>query len=178
MCAAGDACCSLHDARRMMLVTYDVEMPVMTSLKPSGYTGSMPFLAVQDDIGHRDAIATHDTPHGTIVIEDVLTHTHVRYRRMVLLQTGMIQSEARLVGDVHYSVDHTYLACTYHHAFLTHLSLLPTPPRHILMLGLGAGSLAMWLLRCMPHVHIDAVEWDADVVQLAKQWFGLEERYG
>ncbi|WP_223746537.1 MULTISPECIES: spermidine synthase [unclassified Myxococcus] len=48
-------------------------------------------------------------------------------------------------------------------------------PRRILMVGVGAGSLPMFLRAALPQVHIDAVDCDAEVLDVARRYFGLRE---
>ena len=59
---------------------------------------------------------------------------------------------------------------------MTAASLL-YPPRcsRILMIGLGGGSISTYLGRAMPEVHIDTVEIDPGVIDVAKQYFGMRE---
>ena len=45
-------------------------------------------------------------------------------------------------------------------------------PRHILMVGLGGGSLAKFCYRCFPHARITVLELRADVIALREQ-FGV-----
>ncbi|MBI4189196.1 MAG: fused MFS/spermidine synthase [Betaproteobacteria bacterium] len=48
-------------------------------------------------------------------------------------------------------------------------------PRRILVVGLGGGTLPMFLHKHYPHAAIDAVDIDPDVVHVAKQFFGFRE---
>ncbi|MFA7269100.1 MAG: methyltransferase domain-containing protein [Sterolibacterium sp.] len=48
-------------------------------------------------------------------------------------------------------------------------------PRRALLIGLGAGSLAKYLYRYLPQTHITAVEIDARIVPLARQYFSLPD---
>lgn len=51
--------------------------------------------------------------------------------------------------------------------------LFATTPRHITVLGLGAGSLVQALLATQPDCRITAVEQRSRVVELAREWFCL-----
>jgi len=51
--------------------------------------------------------------------------------------------------------------------------LFDAEPRAILLLGLGGGSLAKFLLHHYPDCHMDVVEPRADVVQVAREHFAL-----
>lgn len=56
------------------------------------------------------------------------------------------------------------------------LSLLFNPePRRVLLIGLGGGSLAKFLLQHYPGCHIDAVEIRREVFRLATAYFGLPD---
>ena len=45
--------------------------------------------------------------------------------------------------------------------------------RHVLLLGLGAGNLHTYLLKKYPKLHIDTIEINPEVVQVAKKHFNL-----
>jgi spermidine synthase len=62
---------------------------------------------------------------------------------------------------------------TYLRSLLTPLLFAPEP-RRILLLGLGGGTLARFLLHHFPGVEIEAVELRAQVVEIAKTYFKLE----
>jgi len=47
--------------------------------------------------------------------------------------------------------------------------------KHILMIGLGAGSISTYLGRAIPDAQIDVVELDPGVIAAGKQYFGLRE---
>ena len=53
--------------------------------------------------------------------------------------------------------------------------LYPPNLRHVLMIGLGAGSVSTYLGRAMPDLRIDAVELDPGVVAAGRKYFGLKE---
>jgi predicted membrane-bound spermidine synthase len=53
--------------------------------------------------------------------------------------------------------------------------LYPNSIRHILMVGLGAGSVSTYLGRAMPDIRIDVVELDPGVVAAGRKYFGLQE---
>jgi spermidine synthase len=53
--------------------------------------------------------------------------------------------------------------------------LYPQTIRHILMIGLGAGSISTYLGRAMPDVQIDVVELDPGVIAAGRIYFGLQE---
>jgi spermidine synthase len=53
--------------------------------------------------------------------------------------------------------------------------LYPTEIKRILMIGLGGGSISTYYGRAMPDVHIDTVELDQRVIDVAKQYFAVRE---
>lgn len=59
---------------------------------------------------------------------------------------------------------------------MTAASLLyPAQVKRILMIGLGGGSISTYYGRAMPDVHIDTVELDQRVIDVAKQYFAVRE---
>jgi spermidine synthase len=58
---------------------------------------------------------------------------------------------------------------------MTAALLYPPNIRHVLMVGLGAGSISTYLGRAMPDVRIDAVELDPGVIAAGRKYFGLKE---
>lgn len=53
--------------------------------------------------------------------------------------------------------------------------LFQPEPKHILLIGLGGGSLARFLLQHLPEARITGIEARARVVELARDYFGLPE---
>jgi spermidine synthase len=68
--------------------------------------------------------------------------------------------------------DPNRLELPYVRAMLSALAFLPEPGR-VLILGLGGGSLARFLLREFPQCRVDAVELRPQVVELAQNYFSL-----
>lgn len=48
-------------------------------------------------------------------------------------------------------------------------------PRHVLQVGLGAGSITKFLHRHRPQARVTVVEIDPDVIEAARRWFRLPE---
>jgi len=70
--------------------------------------------------------------------------------------------------------DPDYLALPYLQVALVGLAL-SEEPRRFLVVGLGGGTLPMFLRKYYPNATIDAVDIDADVVDVAKKFFGFRE---
>lgn len=70
--------------------------------------------------------------------------------------------------------DPIHLALAYTRA-MTCALLLQEPPRRVLLIGLGGGSLAKFLLHHLPGVSIDAVESRPAVAEVARSHFELSE---
>lgn len=66
----------------------------------------------------------------------------------------------------------TKLQLPYTRAMTSFLLFCPEP-RHVLLIGLGGGSLAKFLLREFPNCRMDAVEPSAEVVRIAHEFFQL-----
>jgi spermidine synthase len=67
------------------------------------------------------------------------------------------------------------LALEYTRCMLAALLFQPRP-RRILLIGLGGGSLARFLLQYLPQAQIDCVEMRPSVVDLARRYFQLPDR--
>lgn len=70
--------------------------------------------------------------------------------------------------------DPDHLALPYAEVMLVGLAL-SREPRRFLVVGLGGGTLPMFLRRHYPDADIDAVDIDSDVVEVAKKFFGFRE---
>jgi len=70
--------------------------------------------------------------------------------------------------------DPTHLELPYAPAALTGLALC-REPRRMLVVGLGGGTLPMFLRHYYPKATIDAVDIDPDVVRVAREYFGFKE---
>src|SRR6201989_3242530 len=58
---------------------------------------------------------------------------------------------------------------------MTLAAIFPHHIKRVLVLGVGAGSIAVYLHRFVPDAAIDAVELDPGVIEVAKKYFGLRE---
>ena len=68
--------------------------------------------------------------------------------------------------------DPDYLGLAYVQSALVGLALIDEP-RRMLVIGIGGGSLPMFLQHHFPSAAIDAVDIDSDVIDAAKQFFGF-----
>jgi spermidine synthase len=71
--------------------------------------------------------------------------------------------------------DPLHLEFEYSRIALIGLALSRKPPQRILVVGLGGGSLPVFLHRVYPEVQIDVVEIDPEVVRVAKKYFDVTE---
>ena len=85
--------------------------------------------------------------------------------RRLYIGSDVVQSAMRLA-------DPDALELAYTRAMLVPLLFRPEP-RRILLIGLGGGSLARFLLRALPACRLVAVEPDAEVVDAARRYFHL-----
>jgi spermidine synthase len=83
-------------------------------------------------------------------------------RRSLEFRPGMIQSEMRLSRP-------DELVLRYSRAMMC-FTLFQPAPRHILMVGLGGGSLAKFCYRYLPDTRITVLELRADVIALREQF--------
>jgi spermidine synthase len=83
-------------------------------------------------------------------------------KRLLEFQPGMVQSEMRLSRP-------DDLVLSYARAMMCFVLFHPRP-EHIVMVGLGGGSLAKFCYRYLPHSRITVLELRADVIALREQF--------
>jgi spermidine synthase len=119
--------------------------------------------------GDRDAIGTVRAAVDSRLARIVVSETDDGRRAMYFDRPEVVQSVVdprRLhVPESEYVQAATTLVC-------------PRPPKRVLVVGLGGGALLEPLRRLAPGVRIDAVELDAQVIALAREWMGARERPG
>ncbi|XP_048353479.1 eEF1A lysine and N-terminal methyltransferase isoform X1 [Sphaerodactylus townsendi] len=77
------------------------------------------------------------------------------------------------------SIDKSYLCCAHHRAMVAGLSLLKNPeclpevPIRVLVIGLGGGSLPLFIHDYFSQCTVDVVEIDPAVLEVAMHWFGF-----
>ncbi|XP_053325857.1 eEF1A lysine and N-terminal methyltransferase [Spea bombifrons] len=78
-------------------------------------------------------------------------------------------------------IDKSYLCCEHHKAMISGLSLLankgllPENPISVLVIGLGGGSLSLFIHDYFLGSRVEAVEIDLSVLDVACQWFGFSQ---
>ncbi|KAM4861394.1 eEF1A lysine and N-terminal methyltransferase isoform 2-T2 [Thomomys bottae] len=79
------------------------------------------------------------------------------------------------------SIDKSHLCCEHHKAMIAGLTLLRNPehlldiPLALLVVGLGGGSLPLFVHDHFPKSRIEAVEIDPSMLEVATQWFGFSQ---
>jgi spermidine synthase len=114
-------------------------------------------------VGQSTVLYEKDSPYSTIfVTEDARGLRTLQFERF-----GARQSVVKL-GDP----DHIELP--YVRTMLVSLALVDAP-RRVLVIGLGGGTLPMFLRQHYPSLTIDVVDIDPDVVEVARKFFGFRE---
>ncbi|XP_036609309.1 eEF1A lysine and N-terminal methyltransferase [Trichosurus vulpecula] len=78
-------------------------------------------------------------------------------------------------------IDKSFLCCEHHKAMIAGLALLKNPEMlpeallSLLVVGLGGGSLPLFLHDHFLKSHIDAVEIDPSMLEVATRWFGFSQ---
>lgn len=88
-------------------------------------------------------------------------------RSLLFDQTGALQSVVRPGRPLDLELPYTRVS-------MAGLAFVPEPKR-ILVIGLGGGAMPMFLRAVVPGAHIDVVDIDPDVVDVAKRFFGFRE---
>ncbi|NXH19905.1 MET13 protein, partial [Bucco capensis] len=163
----------------------------------------VPFLSVGGDIGVRTVRHCDTSPlSGEYVVEDVKGDGTCYFRRLIFLcNRNVVQSEARLLTPMplpgqkkrkkdkkkHSSaeppaaIDKSYLCCEHHKAMVAGLCLLGGPdplpgiPLVVLVVGLGGGSLPLFIHDYFLKAYVTVVEIDSSMLEVAMHWFGFSQ---
>src|SRR5882672_9522201 len=127
------------------------------------YLYAAAFAALSLGCAAQTVIYEGASPYNTIIV----TEDHKGLRTLLFERGGGRQSVVK-PGDP----DH--LELPYARVALAGLALCEEP-RRILVVGLGGGTLPMFLRKHYPAATIDAAEIDPDVVDVAKKFFGFIE---
>ena len=99
--------------------------------------------------------------------ENAVDVSEVRGIRSLHLGTAAIQSSMKVSAP--FELDLEYSRCMM--GFL----LFHPPPREILLIGLGGGSIAKWTHKYLPDAHTSAVEINPQVIAVARSHFYLPD---
>ncbi|NXJ26115.1 MET13 protein, partial [Dicrurus megarhynchus] len=162
----------------------------------------VPFLSVGGDIGVRTVRHCDTSPRsGEYVVEDVKGDGSCYFRRLVFLRNrNVVQSEARLLAPTPLqgqkkrrkdkkkpspteppgAIDKSYLCCEHHKAMVAGLCLLGGPDAlpgelAVLVVGLGGGSLPLFVHDYFSRARVAVVEIDPSMLEVATHWFGFSQ---
>lgn len=163
----------------------------------------VPFLSVGGDIGVRTVQHRDTSPlSGEYVVEDVKGDGACYFRRLIFLRNrNVVQSEARLLApaplpgqkkrrkdkkkpspaELLGAIDKSYLCCEHHKAMIAGLCLLGGPDPlpgallAVLVVGLGGGSLPLFIHDYFSQAHVAVVEIDPSMLEVATHWFGFSQ---
>ncbi|NXX32778.1 MET13 protein, partial [Nicator chloris] len=162
----------------------------------------VPFLSVGGDIGVRAVRHCDSSPlSGEFVVEDVKGDGNCYFRRLIFLQNrNVVQSEARLLAptplpgqkkrrkdkkkpgptELPGAIDKSYLCCEHHKAMVAGLCLLGGPDAlpgelAVLVVGLGGGSLPLFVHDYFSQARVAVVELDPSMLEVATRWFGFSQ---
>ncbi|XP_014113014.1 PREDICTED: methyltransferase-like protein 13 [Pseudopodoces humilis] len=162
----------------------------------------VPFLSVGGDIGVRAVRHCDRSPlSGEFVVEDVKGDGTCYFRRLIFLQNrNVVQSEARLLAPTPLpgqkkrrkdkkkassteqpgAIDKSYLCCEHHKAMVAGLCLLGGPDAlpgelAVLVVGLGGGSLPLFVHDYFSQARVAVVEIDPSMLEVATRWFGFSQ---
>ncbi|XP_033007098.1 eEF1A lysine and N-terminal methyltransferase isoform X1 [Lacerta agilis] len=94
-------------------------------------------------------------------------------------KTASINSAEPTAVPAGQSIDKTYLCCAHHRAMIAGLCLLRNPEHlpealiRVLVIGLGGGSLPLFIHDYFLQCSIDVVEIDPAMLEVATRWFGF-----
>ncbi len=122
-------------------------------------------LVAQVSFAHVDQAVLYErvSAYNTIIVTE-----EENGLRVLRFGKGGVRQSVMKLGDP----DH--LALPYVQVALVGLAL-PEEPRRFLVVGLGGGTLPMFLRKYYPNATIDAVDIDPEVVDVAKRFFGFRE---
>ncbi|KAJ0181574.1 hypothetical protein K1T71_002296 [Dendrolimus kikuchii] len=149
-------------------------------LIPNGFSGQIPFLSLGSDVGRRVKVYDGTSKiSGDFVVEDVDVEG-ATHRRLVFLDNQfLVQSEAKLKtvkkkNKPRLVVDYGHISL--YHSFMCVGAQLARSPKvtRVAVLGLGGGSLCMFLRKCYDEVKVTAVDIDPAMLKVAQDHFELK----
>ncbi|CAN8020321.1 unnamed protein product [Ixodes persulcatus] len=177
-----------HSYSGLEQVKAELSQKVMELAPASHTTGKqVPFLSTRDNVGHREVRHSgRSALSGDYLVEDVSLDGDVVVRRLIFLdKPHVVQSEARLKqvkskkkgrgGSKTFEVDVNHLCCEYYKYMVAGLAfVMPRATEHkatALLVGLGGGTLSMFLTTKFPKLALSVVELDPAVVDVARKWY-------
>jgi spermidine synthase len=155
--------------------------------RAEGTKKQWPVLTLGDDLGRRTVqYKGYSEFSGQFVVEDVFEkRSGTNSRRLIFLNAPrVVQTEVKLVKASKKGksliVDPKTLMSNYQMIMISTLGFLATEDRNhdnpvkILIIGLGGGSLSTYIDKHFKNVHIDVVELDKAMLDVATRWFGFE----
>ncbi|CAK1603562.1 unnamed protein product [Parnassius mnemosyne] len=148
-------------------------------LAPYGFSGQIPFLSLGSDVGKRVKVYEGSSKvSGDFVVEDVDVEGSTHRRLVFLDNQFLVQSEAKLKtikkkNKTKTVIDFGYISM-YHSFMCVCVQLGNTDTAKVAVLGLGGGSLCMFLKKCFDKVQVTAVDLDPAMLDVAKKHFELE----
>lgn len=185
-----------HTYTDLDAIQTELSCKVMELAPPGFKPGTkVPFLSIGNDIGSRKVCKRgHSKMSGDYIVEEVTGDGNVVYRRLVFLSNqNIVQSEAKLKtvsskkkGKGRQStqvIDKSYLACQHHVAMVAGLACVQcddfpsvlASKMSVLLVGLGGGGLPTYIHTYYPHIKLDVVDIDPEIVTIATEWFGFQQ---
>lgn len=156
-------------------------------LAPPGFTPGeqkVLFLSTTENVGQREIRYQGSSfLSGGFVVEDITTKGNETVRRLVFLdKPHVIQTEARLrqvrtrkKKTKKWEVVVENLVFEYYKYMVAGIAFVmpkgTEEPATALMIGLGGGTLPLYLFTKFPQLKLTVVELDPEVVKAAKEWF-------
>ncbi|XP_068621193.1 eEF1A lysine and N-terminal methyltransferase homolog [Battus philenor] len=148
-------------------------------LAPNGFSGQIPFLSLGSDVGRRVKVYEGSSKvSGDFVVEDVDVEG-ATHRRLVFLDNQfLVQSEAKLKtvkkkNNTRTTIDFGHIS-QYHTFMCVGAQLGAAIGGTVAVLGLGGGSLCMFLKKCFDSLNVTAVDLDPAMLDVATKHFDLE----
>lgn len=148
-------------------------------LIPYGFVGQIPFLSLGSDVGRRVKVFEGSSQiSGDFVVEDVDVDDSTHRRLVFLDNQFLVQSEAKLKSikrknKTKLVVDFGHISL-YHSFMCVGVELSRSDVTKVAVLGLGGGSLCMFLRKCYDNLKVTAVDFDPAMLDVARDYFELQ----
>lgn len=117
-------------------------------------------------------------PFMTALKETVVHSTFYNQQRIEVIDTDDYRTlyfGDRTLQSRQYFANPYYLALSYTQFMMSSLLLLKSPPQRVLLIGVGGGSIVHFLTHHYPECHIDGVDNNPYILEIAKTYFGLNQ---